>query len=63
MDFRGEAGPGPGEYDPFSKAEADVENVNTAITKSGTSAFEARIPRYHEVIVQGETKKVGSDCR
>ncbi|XP_041485229.1 sperm-tail PG-rich repeat-containing protein 2-like [Lytechinus variegatus] len=57
MDFRGNVGPGPGEYDPFSKPEPDVENINAAITKSGTSAFEARIPRYHEAIVQGEGKK------
>ncbi|XP_071505426.1 sperm-tail PG-rich repeat-containing protein 2-like [Diadema antillarum] len=54
MDFRGDIGPGPGEYDPFSRPESVIENVNS---KSGTRPFEARIPRYHEVIVQSEQKK------
>ncbi|XP_072038825.1 sperm-tail PG-rich repeat-containing protein 2-like [Amphiura filiformis] len=58
MDFAGQNGPGPGEYNPFNKDELRVENLNASSpTKDGTRSFNSKLPRYHEVVVKDEEKK------
>ena len=60
MDFDGRGGPGPGEYDPYAPVEKGLELVNAAGPCRETSrAFESKLPRYHEMVVQQEEKKVG----
>ena len=59
MDFSGQGGPGPGEYNPYSKDELVIENLNASSpTKEGTRSFNSKLPRYHEVVVKEEEKKV-----
>ena len=59
MDFDGKAGPGPGEYDPYSQTDKGVELLNMAGASRDTSrAFESKLPRYHEIVVYQEEKKV-----
>ena len=55
MDFKGKDGPGPGEYEPYNGPELIAENLNMPEDKQ---RFEARLPRYHEVVVRDEEKKV-----
>ncbi|KAJ8023074.1 Sperm-tail PG-rich repeat-containing protein 2 [Holothuria leucospilota] len=55
MDFAGQGGPGPGEYDPFHDVEIRYDNMNAGV--SGTRPFESKIPRYHEEIVKSQEKK------
>ncbi|ELU09596.1 hypothetical protein CAPTEDRAFT_229364 [Capitella teleta] len=55
MHFVGKDGPGPGDYDPFKPSSAVVTNLN--LQEEDRSKFEARIPRYHEVVVKDEEKK------
>lgn len=50
----GKAGPGPGEYEPYSEVNIRPENLNA---KEETRRFEAVIPRYHEAIVRESEKK------
>ncbi|XP_033644148.1 sperm-tail PG-rich repeat-containing protein 2-like [Asterias rubens] len=58
MDFDGKAGPGPGEYDPYSQTDKGVELLNMAGASRDTSrAFESKLPRYHEIVVYQEEKK------
>ncbi|XP_022087491.1 sperm-tail PG-rich repeat-containing protein 2-like [Acanthaster planci] len=58
MDFDGQGGPGPGEYDPFAPVEKNLELLNAPGPSRNTSrAFESKLPRYHEVIVHQEEKK------
>ena len=58
MEFGGKEGPGPGEYEPYkSGAELVVEHLN--IPEGNDHArFDAKIPRYHELVVKEEEKKV-----
>ena len=59
MDFSGQGGPGPGEYNPYSKDELVIENLNASSpTKEGTRSFNSKLPRYHEVVIKEEEKKV-----
>ncbi|XP_077999351.1 sperm-tail PG-rich repeat-containing protein 2-like [Glandiceps talaboti] len=56
MDFGGKHGPGPGEYDPYHERElVIVENLNAP--KAEDRRFEAKLPRYHEMVVQHEEKR------
>ena len=57
MDFSGKDGPGPGEYEPYRESQNKIEHVN--LRESDKARFEARIPRYHEMVVHQEEKKVG----
>lgn len=56
MDFSGQGGPGPGEYDAFRELDTQYENLN--IPATGTRPFESKIPRYHEEIAKSQEKKV-----
>lgn len=56
-DFRGAPGPGPGEYEPLNReSQILAENVN--FKEEERKRFEAKIPRYHELITNEEEKKV-----
>ncbi|PIK59902.1 putative sperm-tail PG-rich repeat-containing protein 2 [Apostichopus japonicus] len=55
MDFSGQGGPGPGEYDAFRELDTQYENLN--IPATGTRPFESKIPRYHEEIAKSQEKK------
>lgn len=57
MDFGGKEGPGPGEYEPYKPPELVVENLNMLDDKQ---RFEARLPRYHELVVKEEEKRVSN---
>ena len=61
MDFGGKEGPGPGEYEPYKPAIAHAENMNIHEEEKGK--FESRLPRYHELVVQQEEKKVTSQSQ
>lgn len=54
MDFGGKEGPGPGEYEPYKPPEILVENLNVLDEKQ---RYEAKLPRYHELVVKEEEKK------
>ena len=54
--FGGREGPGPGEYEPFSESQMKVEHYN--IQPEENKRYDARLPRYHEWVVQREEKKV-----
>lgn len=57
MDFSGKDGPGPGEYEPDTRASAmKIEHAN--MRDVDKARFEARIPRYHEQVSLQEEKKV-----
>uniref|UniRef100_A0A2C9KKI0 Sperm-tail PG-rich repeat-containing protein 2 n=1 Tax=Biomphalaria glabrata TaxID=6526 RepID=A0A2C9KKI0_BIOGL len=56
MEFYGKSGPGPGDYDPFTDHTAKPENLN--IQGGEVMKFEAKLPRYHE-LVQKEVEKKG----
>ena len=56
LDFGGKDGPGPGEYDPGARVNTAIEHVNMQVVDKGR--YEANIPRYHEVIVKNEERKV-----
>ena len=58
MDFYGKNGPGPGDYDPYSENILRAENAN--VQGEETFRYEARLPRYHELIQKDEEKKVSS---
>jgi len=60
MDFSGKEGPGPGEYEPFQKNASVVEHAHIR-TDDRAAQFDARLPRYHELVVKQEQKKV-SPC-
>ncbi|KAK3802621.1 hypothetical protein RRG08_010392 [Elysia crispata] len=55
MDFYGKNGPGPGDYDPYSENILRAENAN--VQGEETFRYEARLPRYHELIQKDEEKK------
>lgn len=54
-DFSGREGPGPGEYEPYEPPEATMEH--THIQGSEKTRPAAKLPRYHELVVQEEEKK------
>ncbi|CAH1795521.1 unnamed protein product [Owenia fusiformis] len=56
MDFNGKVGPGPGDYEAFSKEVVAPENVNINGT-GGSKRYDAKLPRYHEWVVNQEEKK------
>ena len=57
MNFGGKEGPGPGEYEPVLKqASAEVEHANMPDTDK--KKFDAKLPRYHELVAKDEEKKV-----
>ena len=56
MDFSGVDGPGPGEYEPYSKPEVVMEHAH--LNTEDKTQFESNIPRYHEMVVKDEEKKV-----
>ena len=58
MDFYGKSGPGPGDYDPYQENILRPENAN--VQGEETFRYEARLPRYHELIQKDEEKKVSS---
>ena len=64
MDFSGSGGPGPGEYNPYDATPMEIENLNgsSAPTRDGTRSFNSKLPRYHEVVVIEEEKKVCNNC-
>ena len=55
MDFSGKDGPGPGEYEAMGDS-ALKENLN--LKDEDRRRFEAKLPRYHELVVTQEEKKV-----
>uniref|UniRef100_A0A674IP22 Sperm tail PG-rich repeat containing 2 n=1 Tax=Terrapene triunguis TaxID=2587831 RepID=A0A674IP22_9SAUR len=55
-EFKAQAGPGPGEYDITQESALHYWNVN--IKKEDKKKYEPYVPRYHEVIVLQEEKKV-----
>ncbi len=62
MDFGGKDGPGPGEYEPYREnalMNLNVEHAN--IQASGRQQMDAKLPRYHQLVVQEEEKKVISN--
>ncbi|XP_071953727.1 sperm-tail PG-rich repeat-containing protein 2-like [Antedon mediterranea] len=54
MDFSGNQGPGPGEYNPYQVKCMETEIMKA---KEGTRVFDSRLPRYHELIVHADEKK------
>ena len=54
--FQGKDGPGPGEYEPYRPPENLVEHLNM---EPDSARIEPNLPRYHEIIVKEEEKKVG----
>ncbi|XP_033103681.1 sperm-tail PG-rich repeat-containing protein 2-like [Anneissia japonica] len=54
MDFSGNHGPGPGEYNPHQVKCMETELMKA---KDGTRVFDSKLPRYHEMIVQEVEKK------
>ena len=56
MEFGGKEGPGPGEYEPYKPAVVQAQNIN--IHEEEKVKFESRLPRYHELVVHQEEKKV-----
>lgn len=55
MNFGGKEGPGPGEYEPMVRQSTEVEHAN--IPEADRKKFDAKLPRYHEVVVKEEEKK------
>jgi hypothetical protein len=53
MKFEGKPGPGPGDYHVHLPDREDSEITAARQNKK----FEAKLPRYHELVVQEETKK------
>jgi hypothetical protein len=56
MKFEGKPGPGPGDYHVHLPDREDSEITAARQNKK----FEAKLPRYHELVVQEETKKVSN---
>ncbi|KAK6187746.1 hypothetical protein SNE40_005703 [Patella caerulea] len=54
-DFHGKHGPGPGDYDPYIEPLVKAENTN--LHEEETKRYDARIPRYHEVVTLEEEKR------
>lgn len=54
-DFGGQAGPGPGDYDPYRDVTSKPENTN--IHEEEPVRYEANIPRYNEAIVKDVQKQ------
>ncbi|XP_031552737.1 sperm-tail PG-rich repeat-containing protein 2-like [Actinia tenebrosa] len=57
MQFKGNKGPGPGDYDPYAENTEDLMPMDIYTKESRRQPFEAMLPRYHEVIVKSEEKK------
>lgn len=56
MDFGGKDGPGPGEYEPYQQVEQVVEHAH--LPTADRSKFQAWLPRYNDLIIKNEEKKV-----
>ncbi|EDO38402.1 predicted protein [Nematostella vectensis] len=56
LQFKGNAGPGPGDYNPYQDPGIKVP-MDIIVEESRKQPFESALPRYHQVIVQEEEKK------
>ena len=56
MAFSGKDGPGPGEYEPYDANKTGIEHAN--MVDMPKTSFQSKLPRYHEIIVEQESKKV-----
>ena len=57
MGFGGKEGPGPGEYEQYTQDSVALEHAN--LPESENRRYESKLPRYHELVVAQEAKKVG----
>ena len=58
MDFSGKEGPGPGEYEPYQPEVKQCVATNLNIPDEDRRKFDAKLPRYHELVVKEEEKRV-----
>ena len=58
MNFAGKDGPGPGEYEPYIPDDKQTVATNINVPEEERRKFDAKLPRYHELVGKDEEKKV-----